>query len=132
MRKGQIALEFLLLTAFMIALLFGMFIIISNISESNITRQKILTLEDLGESVRNDIVLASEMENGFHRVINLPSKARGKEYTLSIEGGTSNYSYLVVASENYEVLYSIPKISGSIGPGKNIIIKEDNLTVQQI
>ncbi|MGV8168779.1 MAG: hypothetical protein ACP5N3_01870 [Candidatus Nanoarchaeia archaeon] len=132
MKKAQIALEFLLLTGFMFIMFFVFLFIVLNLSERNNDEQKILALEDLGSSLKNEFVLASEMENGFHREINLPAKIRGNAYSINIAGTDDNYSYLVLASENYEILYSIPKTTGTILPGKNLIKKNDNLTVEQI
>jgi hypothetical protein len=128
-QKGQIAIEFLLLTAFGFIMLFVMLIVLNNISLSNQNNQRIRELSNLGESVQSEIITANEMENGYHRTLNLPSRLKGGAYSLIINDSSDSDSYLQVNSGAIEIIYAIPKTTGSIAPGNNIIVKDGTLSV---
>jgi hypothetical protein len=87
------------------------------------------SIQDFGISLKNEITTASEMENGYIREIELPKKLSGKEYTITIDESLSGNSYIIVKSELNEMYFNIPKTTGTMGPGNNIISKQGNITV---
>ena len=125
--RGQIALEFMILTATSLLFMFVLLIVLGKISADNNEVQKNKALQDLGTSIQQELSSASEMEYGYHRPLELPSKVEGQEYNITIETGGSGNSYLVIASGKSEFLYQVPETTGTLSPGRNIIIKEDTL-----
>jgi hypothetical protein len=131
-KSGQIAIEFLLLMTLSLFFLAAILIILGDLSSKNMDVAREKTLTDLGLSIRNELTLASEMEDGYYREINLPKKANGKVYNISLEEGISGISYLVLTCGSYESYYSIPEITGTIQPGTNLITKNKNTTITYI
>lgn len=131
-KKAQIAIEFLLLTTLSLFFLAAILVILSTINTTNTDIRREKTLEDLGASVKNEIAIASEMEDGYHREINIPKKVNGQTYNISIEEGISGISYLVITADMFERYYSIPETNGTIKPGKNLIVKNENITISYI
>lgn len=130
--KAQVAMEFILLMAFAALLLMSLLLILNKISSDNQSRRTQSAVEDLGISIKNELATASEMEKGYSRQIDLPKKINGKDYSMDIEEGSSGNSYLLVKLNSTEMYFSIPKTSGTIQPGMNLIVKKENLTVVPI
>lgn len=131
-RKAQIAIEFLLLTSFALFFFFIILIVLSNISSDNQKHRIQTSIEDLGTSVKNEIITASEMENGYNRNLYLPSKIEGQEYNITLNNESNKSSYLIIRSGLIEQYFDIPKISGTIASGNNIISKQESLIVTHI
>lgn len=131
-KQAQIAIEFLLLITFAFFFLLIIFIVLNKISADNANYRVQTSIQDLGGSIKNEFVTASEMEKGYSRELNLPSTISGQAYTLSIDEGASGNSYLVINSGLIEVYFGIPKASGTLAPGNNLISKQDNLTITHL
>lgn len=132
-KRAQIAIEFLVLTAISFFFLAGILVVLSVLSSQNADMRRQAALDDLGSSLKNEFSIASEMENGYHRELNLPKKISGRNYNITLEEGISGMSYLVISAPPYERYYTIPESWGTIDPGRNIIIKnENNITVSYI
>jgi hypothetical protein len=86
---------------------------------SNYSEEKNLNrLKDLGYSLQSELILASEVEPGYERTVIIPDKAGGVDYDIS---QTSND--LVIKYRKTELLFPIPKVSGSFQKGSNLIQK---------
>jgi hypothetical protein len=131
-KEGQIAIEFLLLTTFALFFLAATLIVLSKISSDNQNYRVQTTIQDLGISIKNEFVTASEMEKGYSREITLPRTVSGKSYSMTIDDSLSGNSYLIITSDLIEMYFSIPKASGTIAPGNNLISKQDNLTITHL
>jgi hypothetical protein len=84
---------------------------------SNYSEEKnINKLQDLGYSLQSELILASEVEPGYERTVIIPDKAGGADYEIS---QTSND--LVIKYRKTELLFPIPKVSGSLNKGNNVI-----------
>jgi len=128
-RKGQIAMEFLLLIAIAFFVILTLLISLLSISERNTKMKAYQEMDDLGKSLQQEFLLASQLEDGYTRRINLPLTLDGVRYTAIV--GSSNQtnitnSYLLISFETTEVFYAIPKITGNITLGNNILTKNNN------
>jgi hypothetical protein len=103
--------------------------VLSNISSDNQKHRLQTSIEDLGTSVKNEIITASEMENGYNRKLYLPPKIEGQEYNITLNNESNKSSYLVISSGLIEIYFDVPKISGTIAPGNNIISKQESLII---
>ena len=86
-------------------------------------------MDDLGKSVQQEFLLASELEDGYTRKINLPLTMSGVSYTAII--GSSNHtnvtnSYLLLTFDQAELFYALPPVAGNITLGDNILVKNNN------
>ena len=85
--------------------------------EKNIKR-----LQDYGYSLQSELILASQVEPGYERVITIPDRINNIDYTIS-----QTPNDLVLTYREADLLFSIPPgITGSpLSKGSNIIRKID-------
>jgi hypothetical protein len=127
--KGQIAIEFLLLIAMAFFIILTLLVSLLSISERNTKMKAYQEMDDLGKSLQQEFLLASQLEDGYTRRINLPLTMSGVQYTAII--GSSNHtnttnSYLLLTFESTEIFYALPPIIGNLTLGNNILIKNNN------
>ncbi|MGV8162670.1 MAG: hypothetical protein ACP5N2_05055 [Candidatus Nanoarchaeia archaeon] len=125
-KKCQIAIEFILLASFAFFALLIFLVIINSVLNSKLEEKKFSDFEDFGQSVQNEFIFASEMEEGYHRILNIPKTINGKLYTLNFGTSTSGNGYFTLTSDNLELFYQIPEVTGNLTTGYNTIIKEEN------
>jgi len=116
--KGQSAMEFMILTGFllfMFAIILG--IVSSNTSSLNRKREIILG-EDLVTKVQKEINLAARVLDGYSREFKLPQKLGSKDYTIAIAG-----QEVIASTDKQDFWRTIPFVVGNLGKGKNKIIK---------
>jgi hypothetical protein len=128
-RNGQIAIEFLLLIAMAFFIVLTLLISMLSISERNTKIKSYNEMDDLGKSLQQELLLASQLEDGYTRKINLPLKINGLQYTAFV--GSSNYtntsnSYLLLTFNSVELFYTLPHVTGNIYLGDNILVKSNN------
>lgn len=128
-RNGQIAMEFLLTIAMAFFVILTLLISILVISERNTKMKTYQKMDDLGKALQQEFLLASQLEDGYTRRINLPMTLNGLEYTAIV--GSSNYtttnsSYLLFTFSSTELFYAIPSVTGTIHLGNNILVKNNN------
>lgn len=121
MKKAQIANEFMISIgiAFMILVSF-MAIIADEFRYINIDKEY-QVVHDFGASLQNEILLASEVRDGYNRQIVLPEKISGYEYSISITGNVLRVKSI---SHSIEHVYFIPQIIGGFNHGTNLIRKD--------
>ncbi len=120
--KGQVAMEFMILSG---VLLF-VFIIMLGIISSNMayTNKKKVNLygEDVLTKVQKEINLASRVLDGYSREFYLPQKLGTKNYSISI------FNDEVVISTDVEDFWrKIPNVTGNIQKGTNTISKSNGV-----
>jgi hypothetical protein len=131
-KKAQVTLEFLLLITFGTFFLLVLLVVLNKISADNAQHRNLIAVEDLGSSIKNELITASEMENGYLRNLELPPKINERTYTILLNDSATGSSYIVINAGNIEMYFSVPKSSGTLAPGQNIISKLDNLTISHV
>jgi hypothetical protein len=85
MKKTQISIEFVLIFALVFIALTGFLYIInqriSQISESH----ELLIMKDLANNIKNEVILASTVNNNYIRRFDIPSFINGKKYSMMIK-----------------------------------------------
>jgi hypothetical protein len=121
-KRGQVAMEFLILIsiAFMIFLVYTM---VTRDKISNLSmEEEYIQLQDFTDSARNEILVASQVEDGYYREFTLPQKIGDKyEYTIHINQTTDK---LEINTTNHQEVIEIPHVNGTIQKGLNEITKE--------
>lgn len=126
MRKAQIAIEFMLLVA--VGLFFFLIIVASvvNLATGKQSERFYYDLQDFGKAIQRELILATELEDGYHRNIKLPYTApNGKPYTIYTNNTPSGKMYLFIEFEEAKTIeFEIPTINGTIRKGTNTIYRE--------
>ena len=86
-------------------------------------------VKDICQAVRDELVMASVVKDGYARNLTLPQKIDNTlEYNLSITNST-----LAVSIEDYVSLCVIPHINGTLSKGTNEIRKYNGtITIHQV
>lgn len=124
--RGQAGIEFLLLSVFALSLLIIMVAALSNLTFSRQTQKGYLEMKDLGISIQQELLFASELEDGYRREFYIPDKLSNVDYTIS-NGNSSSYNgYLVFEYESQEFFLVIPAVVGTIKKQTNVLRKYNN------
>lgn len=120
-KKSQIALEFVLLFGLSMFIAIGILIFVYQANTDKAEEKIIYKMKDFSYTIQSEFVLASEMNNGYNRVVVLPEKVAETDYNITITG-----NMLVVSFEDIEYYYKIPYVIGNITKGDNTLIKKDD------
>jgi len=130
MKKSQVSTELVFFVGFAFVLLLVYLVISYNYLDFTIKRGDIVSAINLLEEVRNEINLASRVENGYIRYYTLPSKINKKDYTLNIENREININFEGV---DYARLLSTKVTDdNNFKAGSTIMIKKMNNEVSII
>jgi len=121
--KGQIAIEFLMYIGMAFFIVIAMLAVIFIVSEENTRSKNYSDIDDLGKALQQEFLLASQLENGYTRMINLPVTLNGKIYSVSIGHPASQSYYIMLEYDTIETYYIIPPVNGSIVLGDNVLRK---------
>ncbi len=86
MKKGQVSTEFIFFVAAAFILLTVYLVISYNYFNLTFKRRDTIAGTDLLESLRNEINIASRVENGYTKILTLPNKINKQEYSLNLKG----------------------------------------------
>jgi len=131
-KKAQIAIEFLLILAIAVGIVIILLISFLSISTTNTKIKNDYSLEDLGQALQQEFFLATELEDGYTRKINLPMTLGDSSYgeynvtIIQVNKSYINYTYLVLSFDTQETYYAIPYVSGTIIHGDNVLVKINN------
>lgn len=125
-KQGQVAIEFLLLIAFSVILLLFLITTLSKISSLKTDEKTYYELNDLGRSIQQELLLTTELEDGYIRKINLPETVNGRNYELATNTLSNYVSYMNITFNDELIYYQIPPINGTFSKGDNIISKINN------
>lgn len=125
-RNAQVGIEFILLTIFSLFLLLVLLTSLSSVLTTKTKQKAYFEVNDIAISIQQEILLASELHDGYTREFYVPKTVRGLDFSLSL-GNASSGNHLKAAFENQETYYLLPPIIGSINKGDNVLRKEDGL-----
>jgi len=120
-KKSQVSMEFVFLVglAFMIMIIF----ISATRSEFDDLRfeEERIGVQDVAVTIQHELIMASDMRDGYTRNFEIPEEISGKTYSIQIINTT-----LVVYTTDYEYVVNVPPIIGSVDRGSNKINKSDS------
>lgn len=125
MKRGQSAVEFVLLTSLMF-LLFGVTIIgVQKALLDTTVSAKQRTVYEVQQAVVKELVLAESMPPGYERTFRLPADIQGYGYTLTVNTETEPLKDELVVSLLGEsaVYYLDQNVSGTLQPGGNTLAR---------
>lgn len=114
MRLGQLSMEFIILLGMLIVMMLAFLLIISELSRDKMEEKAMDVLKDLGISVQNEIILASNVREGYTRTVIIPDRIEGVPINI-----TSETSWLYTEYHGKIQIFRIPNITGEpfSGPG---------------
>lgn len=124
-KRGQVAIEFVMLSIMGFLILFGAIISLGAINSEKKVERTYIETEDLGRSIQEEIILAADLETGYERKFTLPGSLSGVEVNYTIGNTSINTSYIKIDSDDLTKIYEIPLVHGTIVTGTNTIKKEN-------
>ena len=123
-KKAQFAVEFSLMLALAMIMVLALAGIIYYFTVQYSENKHIKQITDLGYSLQSEIILASEVEDGYERTIVIPDKIDDVVYSIDVQGNTS--LDIVLTYKGSDFLFPIPKIDNPLKKGINTIQKAED------
>src|SRR3989344_1820040 len=131
MKKSQVSTEFMFFVGAGFVLLAVYLLISYNYLDLTLKRRDINSAINLLEELRNEINLASRVENGYTRKYVLPSNINKQNYTLAIPNNGREINIKFNGVDYARLLATQVTVVGSAPiPGDTIIIKKENEEVK--
>jgi len=121
-KKSQTAIEFIVLISFVLFFFSMFFMVIGGKMSDKMVERKNLAVKDIAFTVQNEINLASESSEGYIREFRLPEKVAEKDYVLEI---VEDMVYVKTSDGKSAIAVPIPKVTGQVAKGQNLIKKEN-------
>lgn len=118
-----------MMLAMSFAMLFTFAIVIMSISTQKNEQKTYEELNDLGLSLQQEFLLASELEDGYTRLIYVPIQLNGLPYVITNGNSLDAEGYLDISFADVGLTYNIPKLNGTIQKGNNLLVKTDGWLV---
>lgn len=123
-KKAQVAIEFVILTGFLL-FFFVLFFLAIQENMSDKTREKQdLVVKETALTIKSEIELAHESINGYYREFTIPQKILNLDYEASFVDGLI---YIKTSDNKHTIALTVLPVNGSIIKGKNIIRKQEGV-----
>jgi hypothetical protein len=123
--KAQIAMEFILLIGVAFFVIVALLASIMSLSTDNTKMKAYQDMDDLGRSLQQEFLLASQLEDGYTRKINMPITIGNVHYNTTIGQSNPTNSYLMIQYDGSELFYLIPPVTGNLTYGNNFLKKNN-------
>jgi len=122
MRKCQSSTEFMIFIGIAIIIMMS-YVAISN-TYLNLTykQRDVISGQDLAKQVKNEINLASRVEDNYQRTFQLPQKIGNKDYAITIEG--REVAIEIEGLDYVELLMTNPQVDEQKSPGDTVVISK--------
>lgn len=117
-KRAQVALEFVLLVMVSFIMFTTIMISVSRQLTELSSQRDAKELRDVTNRLREEIFLASIMQEGYYREFRIPGELNGKGYSLVISDGI-----LTGRLQNYTHRVPTPNVLGNPNTGLNVINK---------
>ena len=123
--KGQVSTEFLILLIMGVFIILTFIVIVQKLSDEKLEGKALNELDDLGKSIQQELLLATQLEDGYSREIYIPPKLYGIVYIMNLSNASSTIMYLNFYFEGTELFYAVPYLQGDVKTGLNTIAKQN-------
>lgn len=121
--RAQSAIEFMILVGAVLFFFTSFLLLIyGNIADKQYEKRT-LVIEDIAQTVQEEISLAHAADEGYRRVFALPPTALSFPYNVSLVDG---YVYVRTSNGKHAVAYPVLNVSGTVIIGDNVIRKNNN------
>jgi hypothetical protein len=121
--NAQITLEFLLFLGMAFGVIFTLLAAAVSLSQDNAKTKTYYEMDDMARSIQEEMLLASQLEDGYTRKINLPMTLNGLHYDVFLNQSNPSNAYIMFYYEDIELFYVIPPTNGSMHLGDNTLRK---------
>jgi|GEM_PF-950201 len=130
-RKSQVAVEFMLMTSLAMVVLVVMIGVLYYIFRDYSEEKNMNRLMNLGYSLQDELILASQVESGYERNLTIPEMVGSAEYSINqTHNPNSTPDDLFIIYKGTHLLFPIPaNITGNLTKGSNTITKTDQNTI---
>jgi len=110
-KRAQSAIEFIILTGFLLASFTIFFVIIEHDREASVSELQNAQIKEIGLTAKNEIDLAFQSSDGYTREFELPRYTYGSNFTIRVVE-----NLVLVASDDlrHSVSYSVSPVTGDI------------------
>lgn len=122
LKKGQSAIEFIMLVAGVLLFFTIFFMILQNNTEMKYTEKNNLLIKQTAHKIKDEIDLATTASEGYSRVFKIPEKIGNREYNATIQEGMI---YLITHDEKYAIAIPTKPVNGNLEIGENLIEKKN-------
>ena len=124
MKKAQVTIEFVSMVIIsLVVCLFILGLLSSwHRDSSNEYRQSRIRL--LGYEIQEELILASEVHEGYNRTFVIPEKILNYNYTIN-----NTFNRLILSSHDEEFYFPIPLVQGNLSKGENNILNKGGVVV---
>jgi hypothetical protein len=123
-KRSQSAIEFFILTGFLLFSFTIFFVAIQGNMEDKLRERQELAIKNVAITVQDEINLASQSMEGYYRQFKIPENINGKEYEIN---ATEGLVYVKTLDGKYALALPVKKITGDVQKGNNIIKKENGI-----
>ncbi|MFH1133033.1 MAG: hypothetical protein V1735_00935 [Nanoarchaeota archaeon] len=132
-RRAQSTIEFTLVTSFMFLVFTVLFLLVANMSISSQEAKQAKDLETLADAIKEEVSLATAVENGYVRTVELPKTIEGTPYYVYVMTSVSlNYTEMILGFNNTRKQLVVPlpvMVTGNLSPGRVTIAKHNGTIV---
>tara|TARA_Y100000031_G_C8156413_1_gene354803 strand:- start:196 stop:594 length:399 start_codon:yes stop_codon:yes gene_type:complete len=122
--KGQIAMEFLWFVGIGMLLLAIFLVLLYTHYQEELLEKRFSSLEDLGITLQDELILASQVHEGYYRAFIIPEEVERNPISIFINN-TANVMFIEYRSVNYS--FRIPSnTTGSFEEGTENVIQQDD------
>lgn len=119
-KKGQSAVEFMIIIGFALFFLIGIIVAIEASRSDKVQEQRDKFMNEVALSIVDEINLASSSTDGYARQFKIPGSTLGVEFNASIvEGSVNLKSY----DGKHALAYDVQNVTGDLIIGNNLIEK---------
>ncbi len=116
MRKGQVTTEFLVLLLVGILFSIGLMVLISSFYADIKQDESNAQLRLFGREIQNELILASQVHEGYSREIFIPDTLKTFNFTIN-----NTDKVLIILYKDFQHAFPIPKTHNFLKKGNNTI-----------
>ena len=125
-KRGQVGLEFMLVTGVAFFTLIIFVVVLSHITAVKQEEKAMYMAEDLVLSLKQEINFASNAEQGYFRLLDLPNTIEGYSYEIILGTTAIGTGYFELIVNDVLFFEIIPRTFGEIRQGKIRISKQED------
>ena len=123
-RKGQSAIEFIILVMAVLFLFVGFLYSVQNKIADSQYEALSVAVNEVAKTVQDEINLAQSSTDGYSRQFTLPPHLNGQDYEANL---IENSVYVRTLNGKHSVALPIGNVTGDIIVGNNLIYKKNNI-----
>jgi len=122
-RLSQSAIEFMILTGFLLFSFTIFFIAVQGNMNDKIKERQALAVKNVAIMVQDEINLAFQSSEGYYRTFKIPENINGLKYDIEI---IEDLVYVKTQDGKYAIALPVKEVTGEVIKGETNFIKKEN------